>query len=122
MAAAGASAAATPTEIEATAGREAASAVVAADPARSEAKVDHAVETMHAADEIAVSDVGHVQSRASSGFGRASKRKSIDKSADTGFTSPSTGPPVERPKHRRLYTLAAADPSSAFPQNEQAQL
>jgi hypothetical protein len=54
--AAGASAAATQTEIEATAGRGAASTVVAADPARSEAKVDHAAETMRAADEIAVSD------------------------------------------------------------------
>jgi hypothetical protein len=122
LAAAGASAAATPTETEATAGRGAASAVAAADPARSEAKVDHAAETMRVADEIAASDVGHVQSRASSGLGRASKRKSIDKSADTDPTSPSTSPPVEGPKHRRLYTLAAADPSSASPQNEQAQL
>jgi hypothetical protein len=60
LAAAGASAAATPTETEATAGRGAASAVAAADPARSEAKVDHAAETMRVADEIAASDVGRV--------------------------------------------------------------
>jgi hypothetical protein len=53
---------------------EAAAVVVAADPARFEAKDDRVVETRRAAD----------QSLASSDLGQASKRKSIDKYANTG--------------------------------------